>query len=206
MLNDFATRIAETRGTISQAETELSEKADNASRLESEVATLNSKLEFATHNLNRVLGNVEEVQGKLESVEEAQAEAQKREQQLKAALVQLDTEKRQIEEERQKRRDLLRKLESEIRGLQDSLGMNASRLKSLKDLQSTYEGFYAGVRAIMIAKEDDPEKFGGVCGVVAELIRTDSDYELAVEVALGGAIQNVVTETAEDAKKGITFP
>ena len=57
----------------------------------------------------------------------------------------------------------------------------------------------------MMAKENDPEQFGGVCGVVAELIRTDSDYELAVEVALGSAIQNVVTETAEDAKKGITF-
>lgn len=205
VLNDFATRIAETRQTISQTETELSETANHASRLESEVATLNSKLEFATHNLDRVLGNVEEVQRKLESVEEARAKAQKREQQLKATLVQLGTEKQQIEEERQNRRDLLRKLESEMRGLQDSLGMNASRLKSLKDLQSTYEGFYTGVRAIMIAKEDDPEKFGGVCGVVAELIRTDSDYELAVEVALGSAIQNVVTETAEDAKKGITF-
>ena len=205
VLNDFATRIAETKQTISQTESELSEKVSRASRLESEVATLNSKLEFATHNLHRVLGNVEEVQGKLESVEEAQAEVQKREQQLKATLVQLDTEKRKIEEERQKRRDLLRKLESEMRGLQDSLGMNSSRLKSLKDLQSTYEGFYTGVRAIMIAKEDDPQKFGGVSGVVAELIRTDSDYELAVEVALGSAIQNVVTETAEDAKKGITF-
>ncbi len=205
VLNDFATRIAETGQTISQTETELSEKANQASRLESEVATLNSKLGFATDNLDRVLGNVEELRGKLKSVEEAQSEVQKREKQLKATLVQLDTEKRRIEEERQVRRDVLRKLESEMRGLRDSFGMNASRLKSLKELQSTYEGFYTGVRAIMIAKEDEPEQFGGVCGVVAELIRTDSDYELAVEVALGGAIQNVVTESAEDAKKGIKF-
>ena len=205
VLNDFVTRIAETRKSISETEVELSEKANQASRLESEVVTLNSKLEFATHNLDRVLGNAEEVQGKLKAVEAAQAEAQKREQHLKATLVQLDIEKLQIEEERQKRGDILRKLESEKRGLQDSLGMNVSRLKSLKELQSTYEGFYTGVRAIMMAKESDPEHFGGVCGVVAELIRTNSDYELAVEVALGSAIQNVVTETAEDAKKGITF-
>ena len=205
VLNDFVTRIAETRKSISETEVELSEKANQASRLESEVVTLNSKLEFATHNLDRVLGNAEEVQGKLKAVEAAQAEAQKREQHLKATLVQLDIEKLQIEEERQKRGDILRKLESEKRGLQDSLGMNVSRLKSLKELQSTYEGFYTGVRAIMMAKESDPEHFGGVCGVVAELIRTNSDYELAVEVALGSAIQNVVTETAEDARKGITF-
>ena len=107
VLNDFATRIAETRQTINQTETALSEQANQESRLESEVVSLNNRLEFATHNLNRVLGDTEVVQGKLESVEAAQAEAQKREQQLKVTLVQLDTEKRQIEEERQKRRDLL---------------------------------------------------------------------------------------------------
>ena len=205
VLNDFTTRIAETRKSISKTESELSEKTNQASRLESEVATLNSKLEFVTHNLDRVRGDAEEVRGKLESVESMQAEARKREQQLKAERVQLDTEKRQIDEERRKRNDLLRKLESEKRGLQDALGMSVSRLKSLKELQSTYEGFYTGVRAIMMAKENNPEQFGGVCGIVAELIRTDSDYELAVEVALGSAIQNVVTETAEDAKRGITF-
>ena len=205
VLNDFTTRIAETKKSIGKIETELSEKANQASQLESEVLTFNNKLDFATHNLNRVRGDAKEVQAKLESVEALQAEARKHEQRLKAKLVQLSAEKRQIDEERQKRRDLLRKLESEKRGLQDALGMSASRLKSLKDLQSTYEGFYSGVRAIMMAKENDPEQFGGVCGVVAELIRTDSDYELAVEVALGSAIQNVVTETAEDAKEGITF-
>ena len=205
VLNDFTTRIAETKKSIGKIETELSEKANQASQLESEVLTFNNKLDFATHNLNRVRGDAKEVQAKLESVEALQAEARKHEQRLKAKLVQLSAEKRQIDEERHKRRDLLRKLESEKRGLQDALGMSASRLKSLKNLQSTYEGFYTGVRAIMMAKENDPEQFGGVCGVVAELIRTDSDYELAVEVALGSAIQNVVTETAEDAKEGITF-
>ena len=205
VLDDFAGRIAESRKSISETETELSEKANQASRLESEVATLNSQLEFATHNLDRIRADAEEVRGKLESVEAAQAEARKREQHLKAIRVRLETEKRQIDEERRKRSDLLRKLESEKRGLQDSLGMSVSRLKSLKELQSTYEGFYTGVRAIMIATENDPEQFRGVCGVVAELIRTDSDYELAVEVALGSAIQNIVTETAEDAKKGITY-
>lgn len=205
VLNDFATRIAETKESIGKIEIELSEKANQASQLESEVLTFNNKLDFATHNLDRVRGDAKEVQAKLESVEALQAEARKHEQRLKAKLVQLSAEKRQIDEERQKRRDLLRKLESEKRGLQDALGLSTSRLKSLKDLQSTYEGFYTGVRAIMMAKENDPEQFGGVCGVVAELIRTDSDYELAVEVALGSAIQNVVTETAEDAKEGITF-
>ena len=96
-------------------------------------------------------------------------------------------------------------LESEINGIKDSLGVSVSRLKSLKDLQSAYEGFYTGVRAILKAKTVDPTAFSGICGVVAELIVTDSDYELAIEIALGNAIQNIITNTAENARSAIDF-
>ena len=72
-------------------------------------------------------------------------------------------------------------------------------------MQATHEVYYTGVRPILKVRETEPERFGGICGVIAELIRTDPDYELAVEVALGSAIQNIVTETAEDAQSGIEF-
>ena len=89
--------------------------------------------------------------------------------------------------------------------MQDSLGTSSSRFKSLKDLQAAHEGYYTGVRAILKVRETEPERFGRICGVIAELIRTEPDYELAIEVALGSAIQNIVTETAEDAQSGIEY-
>jgi chromosome segregation protein len=57
----------------------------------------------------------------------------------------------------------------------------------------------------MQAKNHYSDQFRGVCGVVAELITVDDEYEVAIEVALGSAVQNIVTETAEDAQKGIAF-
>ena len=57
----------------------------------------------------------------------------------------------------------------------------------------------------MQAKNHYSDQFRGVCGVVAELITMDDEYEVAIEVALGSAVQNIVTETAEDAQKGIAF-
>ena len=57
--------------------------------------------------------------------------------------------------------------------------------------------FGSSVRRVMEHKESSP----GIIGVVADLIRTKSEYETAIEVALGGSIQNIVTtdeKTAED--------
>lgn len=45
----------------------------------------------------------------------------------------------------------------------------------------------------------------GICGVVADLIQTDKRYETAIETALGGSIQNVVTEDEETAKRLIQY-
>ena len=59
--------------------------------------------------------------------------------------------------------DALRKIEAEISGLQNTLGSNVSRLRSLQELQSAYEGYYAGVRAIMQAKNHYSDQFRGVC-------------------------------------------
>ncbi len=72
-----------------------------------------------------------------------------------------------------------------------------SRLQALKNMTERYEGFGSSVRRVMEHKESSP----GIIGVVADLIRTKSEYETAIEVALGGSIQNIVTtdeKTAED--------
>ena len=72
-----------------------------------------------------------------------------------------------------------------------------SRLQALKNMTERYEGFGSSVGRVMEHKESSP----GIIGVVADLIRTKSEYETAIEVALGGSIQNIVTtdeKTAED--------
>ena len=156
-------------------------------------------------SLSRIRENTETLTQELKTATDTYTAVQRDETQLKAELVQIEAEKSQVETELQENHDALRKIEAEIQGLQSSLGSSVSRLKSLQELQSAYEGYYTGVRAIMQAKTRDPDQFRGVCGVVAELLTTDADYELAIEVALGSAIQNVITETAEDAQNGIAF-
>lgn len=102
------------------------------------------------------------------------------------------------------------KLEREIERLNSQLASGnrlmqekASRLKALKDLQKEHEGYYKGVREVLKAKGKGA--CSGICGVIAELIKVSPENEIAIEVALGGAIQNIITETDDDARKAIEF-
>ncbi len=76
-----------------------------------------------------------------------------------------------------------------------------SRLESLKNMAERYEGYGNSVRKTM---EQKPKE-RGLCGVVADLIHVDAKYETAIETALGGNLQNIVTKDEETAKRMIRF-
>lgn len=77
----------------------------------------------------------------------------------------------------------------------------ASRLESLKNIAERYDGYGNSIRKIMEQKE----KHSGILGVVADLIKVDKKYEIAIETALGGNIQNIVTRDEDTAKEMIAF-
>ena len=77
----------------------------------------------------------------------------------------------------------------------------ASQYESLRNLSERYEGFGGSTRRIMEQKETFP----GVLGTVADLISTDKRYELAIETALGGALQNIVTDNEQTARACVDF-
>lgn len=205
LLTELAGRISAAKDSVQEAQDTLQEITTELTERERERLAIEHKLTSSEGNLDRLKENKKALAAELSTASDTRDEVQYAETQLKAALVQIETEKNQVEINFNENQDALRKIEAEIRDLQNTLGANASRLKSLQELQSAYEGYYTGVRAIMRAKTHYSDQFQGVCGVVAELLTTDTQYEVAIEVALGSAIQNVITETAEDAQKGIAF-
>ena len=76
-----------------------------------------------------------------------------------------------------------------------------SRLESLKNIAERYDGYGNSIRRVMEQKEHCP----GILGVVADIIKVEKSYETAIETALGGSIQNIVTDTEETAKRQIEF-
>ena len=76
-----------------------------------------------------------------------------------------------------------------------------ARLESLRNLTERYDGYGNSIRKVMEQKEHAK----GILGVVADIIKVNKDYETAIEIALGGSIQNIVTDTEETAKSLIEY-
>ena len=79
----------------------------------------------------------------------------------------------------------------------------ASRIHMLTEMEKEYEGFSKAVKTVMQAA--GKHTLRGIRGPVASLMTTDERYTVALEIALGGALQNLVVEKEEDAKSAIGF-
>ena len=77
------------------------------------------------------------------------------------------------------------------------------RLRALQSLEADFSGFYSGVRAVLIAAKEG--RLRGVDGAVAELITVEDPHIKAIETALGGAMQHIVTSTEAEARNAIGY-
>ena len=82
----------------------------------------------------------------------------------------------------------------------DCRSMDA-RIHMLSEMEKEYEGFSKAVKTVM--RESGRGNLRGVHGPVANLIKTDNEYALAVETALGAAMQNIVIDTQNDGRSAI---
>ena len=115
----------------------------------------------------------------------------------------IDTNSRltQMDEEHVTFRERLMKKDEEIRAIQSKYQSLKSKLDTISNLTERYEGYGNSIQKVMEQKE----KNKGIVGVVADIIKVDKEYETAIETALGGNIQNIVTDDEETAKKMIGF-
>ena len=120
---------------------------------------------------------------------------------VKAAITQLKGQETQIlakqEEWERKRVDLKKKTEEDTAAYHKI----TARLESLKNLAERYDGYGGSIRKVMAKRDAEPN----ILGVVSDLIKVEKRYETAIETALGGSIQNIVTEDDETAKRMIAY-
>ncbi len=114
-----------------------------------------------------------------------------------AKLKKLETENTEFSKGIQKSQELEKELISQLEKARIKDGQLSSRKKTIEEMESNYEGYFAAVKYIM------QDKRQGIEGVVAELIDVPVGFEIALETALGGSLQNIICQTDEDAKRAI---
>ncbi len=113
----------------------------------------------------------------------------------------LGDRQKELEQQIAERKGILSGADERLRAAQAEYHQEKSRLDALANLTERYEGFGGSVKRVMEQKEREP----GLVGVVADLIKTEPKYETAIETALGGSIQNIVTNDESTAKRMISL-
>ena len=101
-------------------------------------------------------------------------------------------------EESEKR---IKSYETTINNYQSEMRIKESKLKFLIETEKEKEGYIKSVKALLKDCENIKELGKGMHGVLANIIEVPEEYQTAIEMCLGASLQNVVTETEEDAKK-----
>ncbi|MCI8291211.1 MAG: chromosome segregation protein SMC [Clostridia bacterium] len=106
-----------------------------------------------------------------------------------------------IEDKRKEANTKLKEYDLKINQYESEMRIKDSRLKFLVETEKEKEGYIRSVKSILQDCDKDASLKKGVHGVIANLISVPKEYETAIEMSLGQAMQNIVTDTEEDAKK-----
>lgn len=110
-----------------------------------------------------------------------------------------------MKQEKEKSSEKLKDFETKINTYQSDFRIKEARHKFLVETEKEKEGYTKSVKLLMGAIEKNSSLSRGVHGVLANLMSVDKKYETAIEMTLGGAIQNIVTNTEEEAKRLVNY-
>ena len=180
---DALTEAANSRSAVMEAENTYLRIEDDKEQLDSEIMQHDSKMQ-------------EQKQAEQEA-EKALATCQGELARSQNSVNAYTTAHQQLVEENQA-------LDKGLRQAQESLTIASGRYRAIADLEAQHEGFFQSVKTVLRKKATDPQ-YSGICGAVSELIGVETKYEVAIETALGGAAQNIVTKGEDDAKRAINM-
>ena len=113
----------------------------------------------------------------------------------------LNDKQSSLEERNNEIRDIISAKDEQLGDAQVAYHKGKSKLETISNLTERYEGYGNSIRKVMEQKENNR----GIIGVVADIVKVEKKYEIAIETALGGNIQNIVTDDEDTAKKMIEY-
>ena len=111
----------------------------------------------------------------------------------------------EMKSEKEKSADKLNEFDTKINSYQSEYRIKEARYRFLVETEKEKEGYAKSVKLLVEATERNSGLSKGVHGVLANLISVDKKYETAIEMTLGASIQNIVTDTEEEAKRLVNY-
>ena len=209
--------IADVTAEFEKAEQENSRLGDTMDKAGGEINSLYIRQSEQRFTIESAKSSIEEERSRLEQLRESgshygeQLEEYRRQLELSRQEQEKNSEKTSemknrltgLEKLYSSRRDGFEQAKAEFEKALYELKDKQQRRKILTDLENNMEGFAGSVKQVLKASRQG--RLGGVFGTVAQNIGVAPEYAVAVETALGGAMQNIIVENEDIAKRCIRF-
>mgnify|MGYP004572611285 FL=1 len=186
---------------IEEKKKKVEENIDSKYEKQVNISTIEANLENIEKRKKQISSEIDFNISELDSTRLTKQEIAKTFYEIEAnrneALKSLERISAQKEETEKKAKEY----EEKINSLYSEYRIKESRLKFLKETEREKEGYIRSVKNLLLDCEKDIGLKKGTHGVLASIIKTPKEYETAIEMTLGAATQNIVTETEQDAQK-----
>jgi chromosome segregation protein len=215
-------QLADMKGILAEAEESLES-------VQQRIFDLNHSIEYCKNEIIQLLNEKASTKGKIQRYDTMLEQVQIRRAEVSSKILSIKTEEndnetglveaKQVFEEvntvirgyNEQKNSIEQEIEGHVKALrelnhllevgQSAYHREASRLESLKNMTERYDGYGNSIRKVMEQKKNNQ----GIQGVVADLIKVEKNYEIAIETALGGSLQNIVTDNEQTAKSMIGY-
>ena len=202
---DLETKVTESEEMFNRFNSDIRDKMNRSADISSEISKINARLLQLKERKSTVTEDISVLQGQLKEKEIALAVEEQKisriDNEIEKISNNIKNDNVTVTELSGKINDTKKKQLDMTKSIQDK----QSRLRILSELENSYEGYYGGVKAVLSQRDRKVSGFEGICGAVGELITLDKKYETAIEIALGGAVQNIVAKNENDVKKAISY-
>ncbi len=211
---------------LEEKEAELAEITKKLSNKELEIEEKKQKVEQNTDKKYEIASEINAQDVNLENLEKREKtlkqeiqvaiseldETRMQKQELSKGFYNIETKRnealksmQEIEGKKEESTKKIKDYEDQINHILYDIRMKDARYKFLIETEKEKEGYTKSVKSLLLECEKDHLLKKGVHGVLANLISVEKNYETAIEMCLGAALQNIITDTEEDAKKLIEF-
>lgn len=182
-LLDLLNKIAQIRNEIRYFDQQTEAVERRAERLEEEKAKWSKQIEASASRKQELI---------------AQSEASARE------ILEIREQYIAKSQDVKHKNSLFEEAQLTMRKWEQRLNSLSSRRDTMRELQNDFDGYNQGVKEVL-KERSKPDGIRGIHGAVAELIKVPSEIEVAIEIALGGALQHIVMDSEESARSAIAY-
>lgn len=197
-------------GESDQLDGEYKELDKKQGELLSQKTQLTLKIQSAEQNIEDINARLADSDKNYQSTEEKIREYREKRREISDKLSENAEKKSELDNKLsgyaklfETKNNKLKEQEQSFRQLQNDFTQSRQRLEVLSDVEKNMAGYAASVKAVVTSGRQG--KIGGIEGTVADVIKVDKRYAVAIETALGAALQNIIVNNEETAKRCIRY-